>query len=276
MNLGIEKIKLTFENCETADIPGWMIGEFLVSDIATEISRLGINYIGKMQIANSIVIEISRLINTPFKGFGQYKEDYMLFDRIRDWNDITSIDIYYEREREDMPENFETYLVDYSERDDEIGMLGASNMNQNTYLDVCGNLILGIGKTDRVKELVDFLVARSDSEISFAHDVCSVGEPFYLAVRFSYRLPEDGMVIYVENKDEPDQGAHAKWNQNKYNELIADTSGVRSFAGSCLHKINSVFGALEWADGEDAVDKPYTWRRVTDSIKECIKFNGES
>ena len=47
----LKYIELTLENCEVVTIDGKYIGDFLVDDISTSISRLACNWVGKVDWA---------------------------------------------------------------------------------------------------------------------------------------------------------------------------------------------------------------------------------
>ena len=56
----IKYIELTLENCEVVTIDGKYIGDFLVDDISTSISRLACNWVGKVDWAGLVAIEIHK------------------------------------------------------------------------------------------------------------------------------------------------------------------------------------------------------------------------
>lgn len=129
-SIRLSSITLTFENCETMEIPATVLGNFGISEITDAITRLAYNSILKYRVANSVLIEISREalklnLHSSFEESYLHAEDsdtprYMQFD------DITSISLTYLDESGN--EISEEYLVPWENSDD------LTNPNQNTLI----------------------------------------------------------------------------------------------------------------------------------------------
>lgn len=264
IELGIEKVELVFENCETLVVPAWYIGEFCLKDIRTEIARQAMNHIGKMQTAYGVLIEISKLFDGTFRGFGEPDDVLTNFKRIEKWGDITSIAVYYERCFADEPEQFDSFFVDYNEPESEAGMLGARNEDQHVVYDKCGNLILYIGKDKDLKELADSLAERDPEEIEFTHEMYDIGAPFEPAHKFSEAFPKNDDKVWVANKDES-EGAFAIWCQHAYDETMKQPLNAKSMAGGLAAQVKrshyALLAALTWT-GEEEVKEPYSWQKM--------------
>lgn len=91
----ITKIKLIFENLETCNINANEIGFIGISGIHENISRIASNSIANLKVAKHVFIEILK-----DKGLRENSEEdtvysyTSLYERIN-FNDITSIELYY-------------------------------------------------------------------------------------------------------------------------------------------------------------------------------------
>lgn len=131
MTKSVEKIELVFENCETLIIPIKRIGHFIIDDIHKCIHRIAMNSISELNIADTIFIEIFNRKRNP-----------NLY-RISNYKDITQIWLTFNDSSE------ECYYVDYKEPEGHEDDLGAPNINQSTYIQENGDILLTIaaGKT---------------------------------------------------------------------------------------------------------------------------------
>ncbi|MBD5534627.1 MAG: hypothetical protein HDQ99_02995 [Lachnospiraceae bacterium] len=90
----LKYIEFVFENCDSIKIEGKYIGDFLVDNLETSIKRIACNSIEKIEVANTIAIEIHKDANKERYQFDQdHIEDFkqMTFDRFKEYGDITSI-----------------------------------------------------------------------------------------------------------------------------------------------------------------------------------------
>ena len=88
----LKSITFHLENCDMITIDGKYIGDFIVDDITTSISRVACNAIIKMETAYVFAIEIHKDANKKRYAHGQKDWEEMTFDRLLQWNDITSIE----------------------------------------------------------------------------------------------------------------------------------------------------------------------------------------
>lgn len=161
----VKYIELTLENCEVVTIDGKYIGDFLVDDISTSISRLGGNWVGKVDWAGLVAIEIHKDADgEQYRSFG-YKATK--FSRLTEWNDITHIDICLE---DDVAEDSATsqtysYAIDWEDDDDE------ENKNQESYISDLGNLYIYINskKSSVNKGIFDFFDKEAINDKDYTH-----------------------------------------------------------------------------------------------------------
>lgn len=155
---GISKIEIILENCEVITIEGKYIGAFDVSNIHTSISRMGCNHIGKMQCCESFIIEIYRDANVINKPFGYEDEDQTkIFERIALYNDITSIEVYYDKKDDDYKDvetgECDCIYVPYEELNE--NQLGSPNKYQSTHINKYGDLYIVIDKGNKISDKFD-------------------------------------------------------------------------------------------------------------------------
>jgi len=150
--LRLKYVELTFENCDTIKIDGKYIGEFCVEDIRPSVRRIACNSIDKINIAHTIIIEIHKDANKERYEFGNEVENFkqMTFDRIKEYNDITSIRLEFEKPyaKEEQMACIESYdyLANWVGDDDN------SNEAQKTYLSKPGNLYLIIADGKKIED----------------------------------------------------------------------------------------------------------------------------
>jgi hypothetical protein len=140
----VRSIEFVFENCEYFEIESKYFGGVQFEDIRCSIARIACNSISKLYTVYSVVLEIFASANIDYSPFGSTSETQKKFDRIMNWNDITSFIIKYDDNSE------EDYYVDYDDKNDS---LGAENKNQKVYLSKQGNLYIVIEKN---KDVLDF------------------------------------------------------------------------------------------------------------------------
>ena len=155
----IKYIELTLENCEVVTIDGKYIGDFLVDDISTSISRLACNWVGKVDWAGLVAIEIHKDAD---------KELYHpIFSRLTTWNDITHIDICLENDVEEDSATSQTYsyAIDWDDSND------GENKNQESYISDLGNLYIYINskKSANNKGIFDFFDKEAINDKDYSH-----------------------------------------------------------------------------------------------------------
>lgn len=203
-NLGIEKIVLVFENCEMMEIPGWYLTEFSIRDVKMHICRVACNAIEKYHVPESVLIGIAAEFDQLYgQEDGAFDDTEMSrFDRIRKWHDITSIDIFFEREYvDDKCEVMELRVPYDSEREDPFG---AENILQTVCHNEYGDLILAIGYDDVIRQEAERLAKEERDETVFHHDMYDIGEPFELKHRYvkpdgSKDYPEPQRPVWINN-----------------------------------------------------------------------------
>ena len=155
----LKYIELTLENCEVVTIDGKYIGDFLVDDISTSISRLACNWVGKVDWAGLVAIEIHKDAD---------KELYHpIFSRLTTWNDITHIDICLEEDAGDDSAKSHIYSYDISWSDD----AEEENKNQESYISDLGNLYIYINnkKSSDNKGIFDFFDKEEINNKDYSH-----------------------------------------------------------------------------------------------------------
>ena len=143
-----EFIEFGFENCEVSGkIPVENVGLFLIDNVSSKIMRSACNAIDKMDYAEDICVELLPSADRYEWGgaFSFEENELTLFERIEKWADITSISIFYTDGSEDL------YRANYDEGE-KAGQLGADNVNQKSYRENSGSLIVIISKDKSCKE----------------------------------------------------------------------------------------------------------------------------
>lgn len=121
----VTQIDITFENCDYTIISAEYISDMYMSDFESKIIHDGINIL-KKTYAKKIYLQFPFEGNVPILYGG-----LLFFDRVREWNDITSIEVYYD------DNTSEVYFVDW----DENGL----GENKNQMSQIVGNdLCIGI------------------------------------------------------------------------------------------------------------------------------------
>ena len=156
----LKYVTFILENCDAITIDGKYIGEFLIEDIQTSISRVASNCIMKMDIANTVAIEIHKDANKERYPFEQIIEDWKetVFDRIDEHSDITCVE--FELVNDSKVEHYE-YYVDW------IGDSDYVNEAQSVYISDCGNLYLVINKDKKIKDFFDYEMIDDDEYMNF-------------------------------------------------------------------------------------------------------------
>lgn len=148
----IEKICVTFENCETVTIPSRYLLDFYMNELETFIHRAAVNAITKETVARCVVLHIDRMFNVVCKE--RFYDCTSAFERFKKYPDISCITVFYEREHNDDRQIQETFLVDWDTIEDmpeyeENGI----NPNQKMLDDADGGLAICIAYDDEFQAL---------------------------------------------------------------------------------------------------------------------------
>lgn len=175
----LKYIELVFENVDSIKIEGKYIGDFLVADLETSIKRIACNSIDKIDVANTVAIEIHKDANKERYQFDQtHTEDFkqMSFDRIKNCDDITSIQFELE---EDYVEEGQVSCVEHY--DYYVNWTGDSeyvNEAQKTYLSKDGNLYIVIADGKKLDDFFDLEEIEDKEYMDFHFDMCYVGDEY--------------------------------------------------------------------------------------------------
>lgn len=175
----LKYIEFVFENVDSIKIEGKYIGNFLVADLETSIKRIACNSIDKIDVANTVAIEIHKDANKERYQFDQtHIEDFkqMSFDRIKNCDDITSIQFELE---EDYVEEGQVPCVEHY--DYYVNWTGDSeyaNEAQKTYLSKDGNLYIVIADGKKLDDFFDLEEIEDKEYMDFHFDMCDVGDEY--------------------------------------------------------------------------------------------------
>lgn len=171
----LKYIELTLENCEVVTIDGKYIGDFLVDDISTSISRLACNWVGKVDWAGLVAIEIHKDADEEYYFLDGRKGNK--FSRLTTWNDITHIDICLENDVEEDSATSQTYsyAIDWADGND------GENKNQESYISDLENLYIYINskKSSNNKGIFDFFDKEAINDKDYSHFrflMCDIGK----------------------------------------------------------------------------------------------------
>ena len=138
---------MVLENCEVIEIEPKYFYDFTLEDIKEKISRKAVNCIGVSKTAYKVLMSINKKADRINKPFGiETPEPDTIFERLKNYNDITGISLTYEDDTE------ETYYVNYDEGKRE-GEIGAPNINQDSYINEYGHLFITICSEKKVDDL---------------------------------------------------------------------------------------------------------------------------
>ena len=159
MVTNLKNITFHFENCDYITIDGKYIGGFLVEDIRTSFNRIASNCVMKMETAYIFAIEIHKDANNERYAFNQIGHNElrgMTFDRIKEYDDITSIEFELENEYDDI-EHYEYYINWTGDSD-------YNNDSQVSHIGGNGNLYIVIAKDKNVEDFFYFEII-NDNEV---------------------------------------------------------------------------------------------------------------
>ncbi|MDE7425727.1 MAG: hypothetical protein K2N51_18870 [Lachnospiraceae bacterium] len=175
----LKYIEFVFENCDSIKIEGKYIGDFLVDDLEKSIKRIACNLIEKIEVANTIAIEIHKDANKERYQFNQTQyEDFkqMTFDRLKEYADITSIQFEleedYVEEGQVLCREYYNYYVDWS------GDSEYTNEAQKIYLSKDGNLYIVIADGKKLEDFFNLEEIDDGEYIDFHFDMCDVGDEY--------------------------------------------------------------------------------------------------
>ena len=175
----LRSIEFILENCDSIVVDGKYIGEFIVDDIKTSISRIACNAINRMDVTNTVAIELHKDSNKERHAFGCNSfESETVFDRL-EGNDITSIrfdlvDEFTSAESgEPKVEHYDYYIDWVGEGDDD-----SVNSAQSTYISECGNLYLVICKDKTIDDFFNKEEINDEDCVNFSFDMCGVGDKY--------------------------------------------------------------------------------------------------
>lgn len=121
----VTQIDITFENCEYTIIPAEHIRDMYMSDFESEIVHNGLNIL-KKTYAKKIYLQFAPKANISVEFSGE-----SLFNRVKLYDDITCIKIYYD------DNTSEVYFVDWEDN--------GLDENKNQMSQIVGNdLCIGI------------------------------------------------------------------------------------------------------------------------------------
>ena len=94
----IKAIEFVFENCECITVDSKYIGDLLIEGFETKVRKFGVkDAIREYTSCERIDLIIYKDGNLTVESYG---DKYSVFDRILNWNDITSIYLKYEDDTE--------------------------------------------------------------------------------------------------------------------------------------------------------------------------------
>ena len=172
----LKEITFVLENCDHITIDGKYIGDFLVEDIRTSISRIACNAIDKMDVIHTFAIEIHKDANKERYPFGFKEDKELTFDRLVSYDDITSIDFkliedYVEEGQEPTMEHYHYYIYWTGEDD-------YTNESQKSYISNVGNLYIVIADGKNIEDFFDKEVIDDEEEVDFHCSMYDIGDEY--------------------------------------------------------------------------------------------------
>lgn len=169
----IKELTFVLENCERITVDGKYIGDFLVDDIRTYVSRLAMNWVDEMTVADTVVIELHKDANKEHNPFGAVDYQTTVFERLFG-NDITYIGftLFEENDGVIVTEKEYDYSVNWCEDNDFI------NKYQKTYRSEQGNLYLVINKEKDIDDFFNNEDINDEEMMDFHFDMYDVGDEY--------------------------------------------------------------------------------------------------
>ena len=171
----LKHITFVFENCEYITINGKYVGYFLVDNIETRIARIASNSISKQEIAKTFVIEIHKDADRERYPFDDmvFAEKHTVFERIKSYNDITSIEFVLE---ENYPEDENSpYTEEYSYLVNWIGD-DYTNAAQINYVSDLGHFYIVIKEDAVFSDFFDLDKIHDEESMKFHFAMLEVGD----------------------------------------------------------------------------------------------------
>ena len=159
----IDHFELIFENCESFEVSVNSVGVFHIDDIGTKIDRIAVNSISEMTIAGEIAIEFFKKADEEYNPFGFEDKSYSKLKRIRTYNDISSIKIFF-------TDGTDSYIYPvYNEKSDN------SNDYQKTLVSNLGNVYVVISKDKNIEDFFDLREINSKSIKENEEEIFEIG-----------------------------------------------------------------------------------------------------
>ena len=93
----VTKIRVGFENLEYMEFEVNEIASLLINNIVTQVQRFAINSVAEMFKCSEVFMELIPAANRKHCAFGVEDEHTTTtFQRIREYDDITSIEVFYD------------------------------------------------------------------------------------------------------------------------------------------------------------------------------------
>lgn len=143
MHANVDSVKIYFENCDALEFDAGDIGRFELNGIHTEYDGLSRSIL-KTVYAYTFYLEVFARGNSVYKQFDT--EPIQKFDRIRQFDDITGVEIVY---RDEAPEYFEIVYYEGEKN----GLIVGPNMNQSSKVSGLGNLYIVIDPFSGLEEI---------------------------------------------------------------------------------------------------------------------------
>lgn len=129
----VTQVDITFENCDYTAIPAKYIRDMYMSDLGFEIIHDGLSIL-KKQYAKKIYLQFIIKSNITLV-YGSL----LFFDRVREWNDIASIKVYYD------DKTSEVYFVDWDENGlgenkNQMSQIVSSDLGNDLCIGICENV----------------------------------------------------------------------------------------------------------------------------------------
>ena len=185
----IKEIMFVFENCESIIIPANVIGELVIEDFTKNICRIACNAFFKMETCHTFAMEIFKEGNVEVNPFDVEEYKTTVFERITEYNDITSIEVVYK------DGTIEKYYVDYaSEGTHDF----EENLNQHSYISEAGNLYIVIAENKDIPDFFDKEAINDKEAIEFTKSMYDIGDVEYPEEVLSHdNLPEFYRYVFL-------------------------------------------------------------------------------
>lgn len=160
----LKYINFIFENCASIKIDGKYIGDFMIEDIHTVISRVACNAIIKQEICKKFFIEIHKNADEEYYQFGYSK----VFDRLKD-NDITHISFGISNYDDKECEEF-NYTLEWT------GDSNYQNAASKVYISKLGHCYILVSENEELTEYIDFDSCNNANEMNLHFGMYNIEE----------------------------------------------------------------------------------------------------